>query len=253
MRYVRTAWALLLAAAILLPVGSADAQILPENHYKTYQTVGPTMTMPIGLRDQFGLYQVDQLVLDRFANPVDKNFEGIYDPMMHQTWWDLFIPTVTRLVTATDQFGQFQWTVHNARYLLLPALKNDPTGQPPPLWNHYLCYEAMGPAPQIIVTLEDQFGGIDTVVLEGIFFCNPVEKETPDGEIFPIIDPVVHLTCYLIDDPNPYGIPLTATDQFGQWSLDAGFSDCLCVPAFKDDVVGTEESTWGKIKGLYHK
>jgi hypothetical protein len=35
------------------------------------------------------------------------------------------------------------------------------------------------------------------------------------------------------------------------WPLDVGPSWCLCLPAWKDNVVRTEESTWGKIKSLY--
>jgi hypothetical protein len=247
----RTAWALLFVAAFIIPTVPADAQLLPlENHYKTYDTGGPQWIEQIWLHDQFGDYQIDELFLEKFANPVDKNQEGIVEPIVHQTWWRLFATTLGRRVTATDQFGTHVWTVLNPAYLLVPALKND-FSQQLPEWNHYLCYEAFGPVPGVEVTLADQFGTLITIVLEGRYFCNPVEKARETGEVFPIIDPGAHLTCYFIDDPNIYGLEITALDQFGEWILNLDKSDCLCLPALKEDVVGSEESTWGRIKALY--
>jgi hypothetical protein len=248
----RSICALLLAVALFIPSASADAQILPlENHYKVYDTQPLTYVVPLQLRDQFGLYAVDDLILEKFANPVDKNGEGMVDPLIHQTWWKVALEAPVRTVTATDQFGTNDWIVFNPSYLVLPAIKNGTPSDLPPPWNHYLCYDAVGPSPDVEVTLADQFGTLITIVLNGKYFCNPVEKTHPTGDFYPIIDPEAHLTCYQIDDPNPYGLDVTATDQFGFWNLNIGSSRCLCTPAFKEGVVGTEESTWGRIKGLY--
>jgi hypothetical protein len=160
-------------------------------------------------------------------------------------------PQVQRIVTATDQFGENDWNVFAAVYLLVPAWKNESApGTEPPTWNHYLCYEANGPLVNVPVTLVDQFGSITTTVMEGKYFCNPVEK-TVEGQVYPMIDPQAHLTCYMIDDDNVYDIDVTATDQFGWWQLNVNDSYCLCTPAWKGDVVRAEASTWGKIKALY--
>jgi hypothetical protein len=172
--------------------------------------------------------------------------------MIHQTWWRAVLPAAPpRDVVGIDQFGAAPWKLFDPVYLLNPALKNVPGGQPP-LWNHYLCYEAQGPVVGRPVLLIDQFGTADVVVLHGRWFCNPVEKRhLDDGQVYPIIDYKAHLTCYLVDNPNPFGQPIIGIDQFGNWQMDVYQNECLCVPALKEHVVKTEESTWGKIKAMY--
>jgi hypothetical protein len=251
-RLVVLPWVVWIAVFVLFPPGPAGAQgTLPENHYKTYETLGPALTIPMTLRDQFGFFTVSDITLEKFANPVDKNGEGIFDFEAHQTWWRLFIPQAARTVVVADQFGAGEWTVGSAFYLLAPALKNPPAeGGTLPDRNHYLCYEVLGgPSPGADVVLSDQFGTITTQVGQAKLLCNPVEKTVEDVS-YPVVDPVVHLACYDIVDPNPYDVPLVAMDQFGFWSLVALQSQCLCVPATKG-IVGTDESTWGRIKSLY--
>jgi hypothetical protein len=245
--------AMLIAVALIVTTTPVQAQFLPqENHYKVYETTGPSIVEPVQLTDQFGGYAVDQLILEKFANPVEKNGEPMVDPMMHQTWWRLFLsdPIPIRGVKATDQFGTNVWTVYNPAYLVNPALKNTGPDDPIPMWNHYLCYDAALEPIGIQVTLVDQFGTQTTLVLEGRYFCNPVEKVIASGEVYPIVDPSAHLTCYTIEPFFPPEV-ITALDQFGYWTVDIGESTCLCAPANKEDVVGTEEGTWGRIKALY--
>ena len=152
----------------------------------------------------------------------------------------------------TDQFGQGLWTVGNARYLLVPALKNVPpaAGQPP-VWNHYVCYEALaGPYVGKPVILIDQFGNAQVQVLQAKYLCNPAEKRA-DGQIYPIVNSVVHLACYQVNNPAPDLRSITTLDQFGFWQTQIYHNDCLCVPALKDHPLATEHSTWGNIKALY--
>jgi hypothetical protein len=247
--------ALLAVAASVLLVSLGTAQVLPvENHYKVYITPGPSLNVPVRLIDQFGEIGFEDFILEKLATPVDKNGEGIIDEEAHQLWWRMDVPQPTRTVTVLDQFGGFNWTLGNAVYLLNPALKNvtDPN-LPLPLRNHYLCYEAFGPDfGGMPVTLTDQFGTVDVHILEAKYLCNPVWKENLiTGEMWPIVDQFAHLACYLVDDPNPYGYLVNALDQFGWFDLDLAVSDCLCVPAIKEDTNPVEESTWGRIKALY--
>ena len=116
--------------------------------------------------------------------------------------------------------------------------------------NHYKCYEAVGPTVVLEVSLVDQFDDVTVVVLQGKYFCNPVEK-TAAGITFPIVDEEAHMTCYLVDNPTPYDIQVYATDQFGQWFIPLLENLCLCLPALKQGVTATEESTWGRIKSIY--
>ncbi len=247
-------------AMVLFGASGSVAQMLPldENHYKVY-TCTDTFAVhfpggPLLLTDQFGTYQVDSTAFFKFANPVDKNGEGVVDPLAHQTWWYLALPQQpSRTVIVTDQFGSSFWTLEQPKYLVLPALKNptDPEADPPAR-NHYLCYEALGFQPMVSVTLMDQFGTINTVVEEARYFCNPVKKTLPDGNAYPIVDDCAHLACYYIVDPTNYDREVTSKDQFGYRLHTIERAELLCVPAHKNDATTIQQSTWGKIKALYH-
>jgi hypothetical protein len=254
------AWGAGLAVVAMLSASVAVAQPdLPrENHYQVYHTPPITYTKPILLTDQFATYQTSTFILERWANPAEKilpdtgeHFPPV-DPFIHQTWWRATLPAAPpRDIVVIDQFGTSQWKVYDPVYLLNPALKNVPGGQPP-FWNHYLCYDAIGPIVVRPVVLVDQFGTTTVVGLQSRWFCNPVEKRhLDDGLVYPILDYKAHLACY-IKNPNPMAQPIIGVDQFGQWQFDVFQSDCLCVPALKEHVVKTEESTWGKIKAMYN-
>jgi hypothetical protein len=248
-------------AMMALPVATIAApppELPRENHYKVYREGKPpiTITKPLLLRDQFGTYNVDILTLERWSNPAEKIHNGIsyppVDPVVHQMWWrGNFPPIPPTTIIGIDQFGFNKWTLIIPEYLLTPALKNEPTGNPP-VWNHYLCYRAQpGPMPQV-VTLIDQFGTADAQLVSISWFCNPVEKRhLDDGLFYPIVDGKAHLACYQIFTPDPMIHPITSIDQFGHWQFEVLQPDCLCVPALKEHVVGTESSTWGKIKAMY--
>jgi hypothetical protein len=254
---ISRAGAIALALTISLVATAAFAQPLPvENHYKVYNNPPIPIVKPVGLRDQFGTFNVDQLSFERFATPATKiHSDGTVYPMVnpdiHMDWWRIFYPQPVRTVLGTDQFGQAPWTLGDARYLLVPSLKNVPPPQTVPPWNHYVCYDALsGPLINKPVTLIDQFGNVQVVVLQAKYFCNPVEKFA-DGQIYPILDPNAHLACYQVDNPSPDVKPITTIDQFGYWQTQINHNDCLCVPALKDYPLATEKTTWGQIKALY--
>ncbi|HXV14857.1 MAG TPA: hypothetical protein VEC56_11685 [Candidatus Krumholzibacteria bacterium] len=253
------AWAQGLATVLLLSAAVAGAQpALPhENHYNVYRTIPLTYTRPITLIDQFGPIDVSLFVLDKFANPAEKRIPEtgdvypIINPDIHQLWWRIDAPQPARTIVGIDQFGIAQWHLGDAAYLLNPALKNVPPPAAPPEWNHYLCYHAQGPTVGRPVIVIDQFGTSNVVVLYGKLFCNPVEKRHADGITYPIVDPVAHLACYLVQNATPFTRSITAIDQFGYWQLETFENDCLCLPALKEHVLKTQESTWGKIKAMY--
>lgn len=240
--------ALTLACVLCWP---ALAQWPLENHYKVYNVSPPyTFTTNVLLVDQFGTYAPPAMILTDFANPVMKNDEPIVFPENHHTWWQVDLVGTGWIVEVENQFGDQVWQLTNPRYLVLPALKNQ--SGPPPLHNHYLAYEAVGQPVNLPVTLADQFGVVQVVAAEPVFFLNPVEKIV-EGEVYPILDPQAHLACYRIIPPLAYDIQLLAFDQFGEWELLALDHDCLCVPSWKRTVVRTEQRTWSEIKGLFHE
>jgi hypothetical protein len=221
-----------------------------EDHYKVYRTALQTVHPGnVQVMDQFGAYSTPELLLDHFATPVMKNQEPMLDPMRHQGWWRFFAPAPTRSVVLENQFGSQTWMVRNVSYLLTPARKE--TSGPPIVSNHYLCYEAQGPALNLPVNLQDQFGVVDVVATLPEMFCNPAEKMV-DGVIYPREDPVAHLACYRIEPPVAYDFQVVGYDQFETYDLHLVDHEWLCVPSFKTVAVPVEPTTWGSLKTRYH-
>jgi hypothetical protein len=103
-------------------------------------------------------------------------------------------------VTVDNQFGR--QTIFATKPVLLGvptqkvSVEGVDTGLGLPVdLNHFKCYQAKGAPLNAAVTLEDQFGTTDLLVVEPVLFCNPVEK-TVGTIITEIEDPEAHLTCY---------------------------------------------------------
>lgn len=244
-------------AALSLATGTAFAQNGPlstENHYKVYDvtdTVG--VAGPVTLSDQWSEVVLTGITLEKFGIPVEKHIvDGqtypVVDSLRHYTWWAFQHPELVRRVDVLDQFDGYSWRLRDSRYLLTPAAKMEATI---PVGNHYKCYEAdRAPVVNITVGLVDQVDSVGVVVLVGKYFCNPVEK-TFDGVTYPIVDPLVHLTCYEVQNDTSYAVTYFVSDQFGDRNIILGPNRYLCLPAEKGTWVGTEPSTWGRIKALY--
>lgn len=254
---------IVVTAILLLATGSAFSQGDPgfpaENHYKIYEVPSgapPSVTGPISLRDQFGRTDISFIELEKFGIPAEKHHLDatgevfpILDPFLHYTWWRFQYTEPARRVDAVDQFGGYSWRLRDSMYLLAPAGKNQaeiPEG------NHYKCYQADdAPVVDITVGLVDQVDSVAVVAMYGEYFCNPVEK-TFEGIVYPMADSLVHLTCYRVDNTKSYSVTEAVVDQFGSRTIVLEQNMYLCLPAEKGGVVGTEPSSWGRIKALYH-
>ena len=253
---------LIIPALLLIPAVKVGAQMLPPpdwDHYLPFHVQPPiTWAGQIELSDQFGLSLHDQFVLTHLALPVDKNNEGIFDDVLHYTWWEIFSDEGIWNVVAENQFGTQLLQVSNARYLWNPALKNSngapgDVGPGLPFANHYKCYDARGPLVGLEVSLAHQFDpGIHTEVLEPVLFCNPAKKFHVDtGQVNDILDPDRHYVCYRLQPPVTLGVQVGFADQFVSEFLDLDFSDVLCVPTIKTGFVQAEASSWGRLKAIY--
>ena len=236
--------------------GGANAQIVPENHYLVYDIGQKTLVLFILQKyDQFDQWFPDfttnNLIMEKFANPVEKNGESYFNQSIHQTWWWIDDPQDTKQVGLLNQFGHQDWDVGNGRYLVLPAWKDVPDGDFPPFWNHYKCYEAEGPPVNVDVLLHDQWGGFSSVAVDPVLFCNPCTKELANGERYEIVTPEAHLAVYRLQPTLPSDIPATAYDQFGVWQINAVEAIWLVVPTEKLTVVESETKSWGGIKSLF--
>ena len=260
-RAMHSVLAALAAAFLVLSAGTVRAQTTPPgaDHYLVYVVLNPpTISVPVILSDQF-LPNVTYTTstLEFFMTPVSKNGEVIIDPVTHYTWWHINPPVQPgALALITNQFGtdvQFQFL--KSSYLLNPALKGitaPPTG-PVPAKNHYLAYDAAAPFVLLNVTLQDQFFQYAAEVDQGRFLAAPAQKVF-QGVVFPILDPVPHLAVYIIGFPPP--VPpapgsVFALDEFGTWQLQLGPPYFLAVPSFKDGVVPTHGTSWGRLKSIY--
>lgn len=228
----------------------------PENHYKVYEVDDIPFMENLALQDQFLEAGTMVLFLDKFANPVDKNGEGIPFPDRHHDWyWIDPIPEVEHIVKIENQFGVQWWSTFDAHYLVVPALKSM-TGEPqgaPPVANHYLAYQAIGDAIDGVFTLDDQFGGVEVHQLRPVYWLNPVRKTRPGQDPEDIQEEDAHLACYEFD-PNPLVMRPWVKDQFLAGQLRTTQDCWLCVPSWKREVDGqveTERSTWGSVKSLY--
>jgi hypothetical protein len=248
---------LLLTAAALAIGAPVSAQLDPTwDHYKVYDlNPKPVHNQAIRLIDQFGVSNHIVMELDCFANPVMKehggNISPIHDPSLHYAWWRISDEPVNVPVLVTNQFGDQEITAVNARYLLNPALKNEP-GPDLPVANHYKCYDCIGDPVNVPVFLTDQFYGRPAQVMAPRLLCNPVEKQTMDNEFYPPLDPNQHYVCYDID-PFPDMFPAVVSDQFVQdLEVQLGPDKLLCVPSLKfHEPTPTKSDTWGRLKILY--
>ncbi len=159
---------LFITMVVLTFVGGASITTLaqlpdhpPENHYLVYNLEIPhTVFAPLGLRDQFGSYEVQSPIIQiKWGNPLElKNGEPVmWDPLLHHSWYELTEPIPNaRFVTVEHQFGAYQLQLLDGRFLINPADKHD---QIPglPIGNHYLCYMARGEPLEIPLELVDQW------------------------------------------------------------------------------------------------
>jgi hypothetical protein len=224
------------------------------DHYKVYRVLPPPQGgFPVVLRDQFMINTDVAREFAYFATPVSKDGFPIFDPRTHYDWWTIEPRPIPGVVFATNQFGADQQLgLREASFLLAPSLKFPVPGEPLPTRNHYKCYAVIGPSPERVVTLEDQFGINQAFVGPARYFCNPVEKQTADGRLFPIEDPEAHLVCYDITKTPPSPVrTIVARDQFGFWNAVLVEDAYLCVPSFKTGVVPTLPQTWGAVKAIY--
>jgi hypothetical protein len=254
----RWAAVLLLTGLLAVAAASGHAQVNPLwDHYKVYQSSPiPLSGMVVQLADQFITYQHDVLGMSMFATPVLKTHPGlapqpgVNDPLLHYTWWTISPHPFYKEVEVENQFGSQQIQVNEPRWLLNPATKNDTTS-PIPIANHYKCYDCIGNPVDQMVALEDQFIVRDAYVSYPRLLCNPTQKTTPDGTVYPVVDPDQHYVCYEIDQlPDIYHAMVA--DQFiPGWYVELGPDRYLCVPSLKHDPTPATESTWGRIKVLY--
>ena len=98
--------------------------------------------------------------------------------------------------------------------------------------NHYTCYDVKDFAGKFDprkVTIKDQFGGNEALVVEVQALCTPAEK---NGEGIENKD--AHLLCYRLEKGQEARLDISATNQFGSELLWIRDAIALCVPSTKE-------------------
>jgi hypothetical protein len=206
------------------------------DHFRAYNIDGVLVDHRVELRGQFDKeFRRHRLVeLEHFANPVDKNREGIHEKIAHQTWYTLDPETAaepSRVVRLRNQFGEQRLLLGDAALLITPAEKIEPGSALSPTLGHYKCYRVVkGREIGRTVTLRDQFRRDSVSVLEPLLFAVPVEKRY--RELEPIHDEKTHLTIYRLT-PVEHATRREVRDQFDHYSLDILSTAMLAVPTDK--------------------
>jgi hypothetical protein len=214
--------------------GAARSQVEPLDHYTAYTAKPEDRFIPqvVTLTDQFGTLTATVLKPTLLLNPVNKNNEGIEDPLRHLLCYKnrYSVRLTPRRVEVTNQFGAQTLAVKTPSLLCNPAATNGGLNTQPS--NHFQCYKTR-PETRLLpppVVLGDEFQSTSATVLKSKLLCNPVDK---NGE--GILDPVAHLHCYAIKPA--VRVPeqsVTVTDQFRVLeSYHARGPKLLCVPSLK--------------------
>jgi hypothetical protein len=202
---------------------------LGPDHFQSYP-LSPAAGIDgpvVQIVDQFGLQTTDLGAPIRFLVPVDKNDEGLADPISHLTCYQITDGVAGPAVISTNQFGVQGLTLGEPDSLCVPTEKLISPGVVD--LDHYKCYAASGSLVDVGVGLIDQFQARTTLVLDPKLFCTPADK---NGE--GIDDPINHLTCYETSPAGqapgliPFANQFTAVDQ-----VDLLGPDLLCAPSTK--------------------
>ncbi len=260
MRRMATRTLLAFLAALGLTAAGATAQHAPPGvdptHYWTYHILdNMPYTSPIAVQDQFHLTPLPLTVVmrQRLLNWVMKNESPVLDTLLHYTWWDVAEkPPVFRDAIVTNQFGQHVVRLLNVEFLLVPALKNNPSPEPPPA-NHYLCYRAEGfPGPGTMYLFRDEWRTDQSQPLAIEFLCTPCIKQHA-GRTFVPPDPLTHLAVYPLDVGSELFAPHLADQFLAHPQLAQQFPlEYLFVPSLKQELpTSTKRDTWSRLKQLY--
>ena len=212
----------------------------PLDHFNCYWAWDERGQIPVGevvyLEDQFGAVQAEVGYAGAFFNPVEKWHDGvtpISKPDHHITMYSLDYEEElqTWFVEVDNQFGTQQLIVSGPVGLAVPTQKE---GHEPPVGlNHFLIYGVIeGPAVNVVVGLDDQFGDQPEVLVTApIGFATPVQKIHGDV-VTEIEDPEAHLVFYEIEE-GEVQTKVQIVNQFGAQTLYMEGPYYLAVPSEK--------------------
>jgi len=221
------------------------------DHFKCYwfhnPAYNPQSTYYVGemvdLEDQFGSVEAKVEYAEYFCNPAKKTYDGevteIVNDNHHLMLYGITTPTTQKwVVDVNNQFGEQTLHVSGPVKLAVPTQKEGHDF--PDDLDHYLLYETTDPNLNIVVQLEDQFNlEPDVTVLRPVYFANPVQKTTQEGEVSSIGNDQAHLVFYEIIEDETFQTDVDATNQFHTVTVSmpqaAHYNNLIAVPSQKID------------------
>jgi hypothetical protein len=232
----------------------------PVDHQLCYNASGSQFKIPTGVRliNQFspnGFVPNISPAVVVHCNPVQKTVSGgiypITNPNAHLACYPISVTSTqpTPTVVVTNQFGSATLVPSQPNILCVPSWKSltGPPGQSPttpPNLNHFTCYPvkvASGGYTPPPVLLQDEFASgpvsasVNPIPSE---LCLPTEKILPSGQVFPIINPTLHLLCFPVSQ-TPIRPQVWDENQFGTSPISIISTKWLCAPSTKTVVSST--------------
>jgi acyl-homoserine lactone acylase PvdQ len=218
------------------PTFQQVVQIGNFDHFKCYRVARPQAPHPsiVSLTDDFEARETRVLRLDTICNPVDKNGEGITDPMRRLACYKIrndTVPSPARTVGVDNQLGSDTRTTTRPRLLCLAAEEN---GFPAATaLDNFKCYRASRATPRFqrqTVQLSDDFENRTTLVRRPDSICNAVAVDAGT-----VLDPTKHLACYKIKNTAGQAAhvrqDVSLATPFASAAATTVKPSLLCVPA----------------------
>jgi hypothetical protein len=212
------------------------AKDLKLDYFKLYEVENRRIHDRATLMGQFDKEPafVELLALGRFANPVSKKEEPLYNPQGHLTVYRIHQTLVepARSVVIENQFGKQELVIGNTAALLAPARKYVRGSEEPKGLDHFKAYQVLEGKPiGKTFPLKDQFGAGEATIGMPVAFAVPVKKEHL-GKAYAIQNEKAHLVIYAIA-PRALSKNFQVRDEFNAWTLLAVRAVSIAAPSLK--------------------
>ena len=210
------------------------------DYFLIYDVDNREVREPVSLKGQFERRRrplaARVVLLDYFANPVEKNREPLYDKYAHLTWYrTVQAAEPRRIVNLADQFGKWKLYLGDPEALLVPTHKRERGSVPPERLDHYKVYRVLewSKAPEGRLSLRDQFGASQAKLRGPRYFAVPVEK-THNRKVHGVSNPRTHLVIYAIT-PTEMVRKVSLVNQISQSAHTTKGGVMLAAPCVKLD------------------
>ena len=207
------------------------------DHYMVYAVVNNVVVdVPVELKDEFGVdpeVMVGKAIY--FANPVQKTVGSEVTEITtdeHLVFYQIVGTEAScPQVQVDNQFGPQTLNLGDEPAILLgvPSVKVDFEQL-----DHFTVYPVTAEPDHVdkVVSLEDQFVDIQTLVGGAWYFCNPAAKMLTESPV-PVVHPDYHIIWYGIDYMPTQQWTVEVENQFGKQTLNVAGPDYLAVPTQK--------------------